>query len=62
MAQSGAALHLPEASLSGPGLATLVEEVLGDSGRLAEMSRAATARGNPKAAETIARTILTLAS
>jgi len=62
MAQSGAALHLPEPSLSGPGLAELVEEVLGDPGRLADMSRAATARGNPKAAETIARHILTLMS
>ena len=62
MALSGAALHLPEASLNGPGLARLVEEVLGDPGRLTEMSRAARARGNPKAAETIARTILTLVS
>lgn len=62
LAQAGAAVLLPEAGLTGEGLAQRVRALVGSPNRLAEMGRAAAARGAPEAALKIARKLLALVS
>jgi UDP-N-acetylglucosamine--N-acetylmuramyl-(pentapeptide) pyrophosphoryl-undecaprenol N-acetylglucosamine transferase len=62
LARAGAARVLPEPELGANRLAAEVRALLDDRSALARMAAAAAARGNPKAAETIVRTILALAS
>ena len=57
---AGAALRLEQDSLSVDGLDAAVGRLRQDSARLTELARAASARGRPNAAETIARRILSL--
>lgn len=61
LAQSGAAIHLSQASLSGAALGRTVADLLGDRGRLAALARAAASRARPHAAEEIARRVLAVA-
>lgn len=56
--QAGAAVHLPEPALRGTALGDRVQDLLNGPDRLAAMSRAALARGQPDAAERIARQLL----
>ncbi|MGI8498502.1 MAG: UDP-N-acetylglucosamine--N-acetylmuramyl-(pentapeptide) pyrophosphoryl-undecaprenol N-acetylglucosamine transferase [Gemmatimonadaceae bacterium] len=61
LAASGGAVMLSQADLTVEHLERTLGSLLGDTGRLTELSRAASARARPRAAETIARRILTLA-
>jgi UDP-N-acetylglucosamine--N-acetylmuramyl-(pentapeptide) pyrophosphoryl-undecaprenol N-acetylglucosamine transferase len=60
LAAIGAAVHLPQRELSGQRLADTVQALLGDPGRLREMTDVATARARPRAAEEIAQRIVRL--
>jgi len=60
LARVGAAEHLPESELSPARLADLLDGLLGNPERLARMREAALARGQPGAAEDIARQVLQL--
>jgi UDP-N-acetylglucosamine--N-acetylmuramyl-(pentapeptide) pyrophosphoryl-undecaprenol N-acetylglucosamine transferase len=53
MAAAGAAIHLPQAELSGPRLGQLVTDLLGSPERMATMATAARSRGRPDAAARI---------
>jgi len=57
---SGAALHLPEAQLSGRTLWEAVTGLFGDPSRLAAMGTAARERGRPDAAARIAESLAAL--
>ncbi len=57
---AGAVVRVPEADLSVDTLADRLRYLFGTEDRLAAMGSAAEARGNPKAAENIARTVLNL--
>jgi UDP-N-acetylglucosamine--N-acetylmuramyl-(pentapeptide) pyrophosphoryl-undecaprenol N-acetylglucosamine transferase len=61
MAEGGAALVVPDADLDSSRLASEVETLLDDPGRLSRMSAAARALSRPDAAERIAAGILALA-
>ncbi len=54
---AGAALHLPEEGLEPAELARRLAELMDAPDRLAEMARAAAARGRPRAADEIARAV-----
>ena len=58
LAGAGAAVHLPQGELTPARLAALVAELLAAPGRLRALAARAAARGQPDAAERIARTIL----
>jgi len=60
MARDGAAVCLPERDLDPDRLVREVRGIVGDQARMAEMRRAALARGHPNAAQNIARQILGL--
>jgi UDP-N-acetylglucosamine--N-acetylmuramyl-(pentapeptide) pyrophosphoryl-undecaprenol N-acetylglucosamine transferase len=60
LAAAGAAWHLPEHDLTAPGLAQLINELLGDVARLASLGDRARARGHPNASREIVSRILTL--
>jgi UDP-N-acetylglucosamine--N-acetylmuramyl-(pentapeptide) pyrophosphoryl-undecaprenol N-acetylglucosamine transferase len=60
MADTGAAVLVPDAELDGPRLAREVAALLGSPRRMAEMSNAARAAGRPDAAERIADQLLAL--
>ncbi len=62
LARAGAVIHLPDAPITASGLAQEAQRLLGDPSRLDAMGRAAAARGHPKAAQNIARSILALVS
>jgi len=53
MAESGAALSLPQSGLTGNRLATIIADLLHTPGELDQMARAARARARPDAAERI---------
>lgn len=57
MAESGAAIHLPQSELSGARLGELVGSLLGSPERLAAMGAAARGRGRPDAAAQISARI-----
>ena len=61
LAESGAAIHLPQSELNGERLAREVQALLADPDRLRRLSEAAAARARPRAAEEIARRIVALA-
>lgn len=61
LASAGAAIHLPQAILSGATLGRTVADLLGDRDRLAALARGAAARARPRAAEEIARRVLAVA-
>jgi UDP-N-acetylglucosamine--N-acetylmuramyl-(pentapeptide) pyrophosphoryl-undecaprenol N-acetylglucosamine transferase len=61
MAQAGAAVVLPDAELTATRLASEIEALLGDPGRLAAMGRASAALGRPDAAQRIAAEVLAAA-
>lgn len=61
LAGSGAAIAVPQRELDIDRLDREVRGLVGDPSRLEAMARAATARGRPEAAETIARRVLALA-
>lgn len=58
--RSGAAMHLPESSLTPVSLANAVHDVLDRPGRRVDMARAARERGKPDAARRIAEELLAL--
>jgi UDP-N-acetylglucosamine--N-acetylmuramyl-(pentapeptide) pyrophosphoryl-undecaprenol N-acetylglucosamine transferase len=58
MEQAGAAVVLPDAELTAPRLASEIQALLGDPGRLADMGRASAALGRPDAAQRIAEEVL----
>jgi UDP-N-acetylglucosamine--N-acetylmuramyl-(pentapeptide) pyrophosphoryl-undecaprenol N-acetylglucosamine transferase len=58
MEQAGAAVVLPDAELTAPRLASEIQALLGDPGRLADMGRASAALGRPDAAQRIAAEVL----
>ena len=60
MAKVGAALHLPEAELSGPRLAAEVRRLAGDDRLLARMSERALARGKPQATQDLVNRLSSL--
>jgi UDP-N-acetylglucosamine--N-acetylmuramyl-(pentapeptide) pyrophosphoryl-undecaprenol N-acetylglucosamine transferase len=60
LATAGAALHLPEAGLTGVGLWEEVRGLVEDRGRLTGMAEAARGRGHPGAATEIARALAEL--
>ena len=60
--QAGAALHVPQAQLTGSSLGARVAELLGNPARLDALSTAAAARARPNAAEEIARRIIAIAT
>ena len=53
LAGAGAAIHLPQAELTGASLAQLISQVAGDASRRTRMSQAAKLRGKPNAAAEI---------
>jgi UDP-N-acetylglucosamine--N-acetylmuramyl-(pentapeptide) pyrophosphoryl-undecaprenol N-acetylglucosamine transferase len=57
---AGAALHLPEARLSGTTLVQTAGDLLAAPARLGDMARAAAQRGRPEAARVIAERLVTL--
>jgi UDP-N-acetylglucosamine--N-acetylmuramyl-(pentapeptide) pyrophosphoryl-undecaprenol N-acetylglucosamine transferase len=59
LAAAGAAVHVPQATLTPDTLDRVVREVVMDPGPRATLAAGALARGRPDAAETIARRILT---
>jgi len=59
--QAGAALHLPQAELTGERLGKEVADLLEDPARLSAMTAAAASRARPRAAEEIARRVIALA-
>jgi UDP-N-acetylglucosamine--N-acetylmuramyl-(pentapeptide) pyrophosphoryl-undecaprenol N-acetylglucosamine transferase len=59
-ARAGAAIHLPESSLTSEGLAEAINGILEDEARRGAMASAARARGRPDAANAIAERLLTL--
>jgi UDP-N-acetylglucosamine--N-acetylmuramyl-(pentapeptide) pyrophosphoryl-undecaprenol N-acetylglucosamine transferase len=61
LAEAGAALHVPQATLTAERLDALVRELTADPARLARMRAAAAARARPEAAERIAQRVLALA-
>jgi UDP-N-acetylglucosamine--N-acetylmuramyl-(pentapeptide) pyrophosphoryl-undecaprenol N-acetylglucosamine transferase len=61
MADAGAAILLPQSELGATGLGRLVSTLVTKRERLASMSQAARARGQPDAAREIARSIVSLA-
>jgi UDP-N-acetylglucosamine--N-acetylmuramyl-(pentapeptide) pyrophosphoryl-undecaprenol N-acetylglucosamine transferase len=60
LAAAGAAVHLPQATLTPDALDRVVHDVVLDQRARATLAAGALARGRPDAAETIARRILTL--
>lgn len=60
LAAAGAALHLPEAELSGERLWSAITALALDRGRLAELRAAARARGRPDSAHRIATALVEL--
>lgn len=62
VAAAGAAVLLEQRDLSPGRLAALIRDLLGDPGRLADMSRRALQRGRPEAASQIAKAALDLMS
>jgi UDP-N-acetylglucosamine--N-acetylmuramyl-(pentapeptide) pyrophosphoryl-undecaprenol N-acetylglucosamine transferase len=60
LAAAGAAVHVPQATLTPDTLDRVVREVVMDPGARATLAAGALARARPDAAETIARRILTL--
>ena len=60
--QAGAAMHLPQARLSGASLGEAVASLLGDPVRRQAIVRAAATRARPNAAEEIARRVIAIAS
>ncbi|HLI15101.1 MAG TPA: UDP-N-acetylglucosamine--N-acetylmuramyl-(pentapeptide) pyrophosphoryl-undecaprenol N-acetylglucosamine transferase [Acidimicrobiales bacterium] len=62
LARAGGAIVLDDAACTGERLAGLVEELLEDPARLAEMSRAARTLGRPDAAAAIARLVAEVAA
>jgi UDP-N-acetylglucosamine--N-acetylmuramyl-(pentapeptide) pyrophosphoryl-undecaprenol N-acetylglucosamine transferase len=62
LARAGAAIHLPDPGITAQRLAGEVRDLLGDPERLTAMGLAAGSRGHPKAAEDIARQLLSLVS
>lgn len=62
LAAVGAAVHLPQAELTAARLTDLVEGLLADRKRLAEMAGQARQRGHPGAAEAVATELLRLIS
>ena len=61
LAEAGAALHVPQATLTVERLDALVRELAADAPRLARMREAAAARARPEAAERIAQRVIALA-
>ena len=59
--QAGAAVHLPQAGLSGASLSDAVASLLGDAARRQALVQAATKRARPDAAEEIARRVIAIA-
>lgn len=59
---AGAAIHLPQAKLTGPTLGTIANELLADLPRVEALARAAAARARPRAADEIARRVIAIAS
>lgn len=57
LAAAGAAVIVPDAEVDGARLATELEALLADPGRLARMGEAAKGLGRPKAAEEVARLV-----
>jgi UDP-N-acetylglucosamine--N-acetylmuramyl-(pentapeptide) pyrophosphoryl-undecaprenol N-acetylglucosamine transferase len=57
---AGAAINLPQATLSGESLSRAVTGLISDPGSMARLKAGAAARARPDAAETIARRILSL--
>ena len=60
LADGGAAMLVPEVELRPEPLGALVRDLFASGNRLESMGAAAASRGHPKAAESIARTVLTL--
>jgi UDP-N-acetylglucosamine--N-acetylmuramyl-(pentapeptide) pyrophosphoryl-undecaprenol N-acetylglucosamine transferase len=60
LARAGAAVHLPEADLSGPALWEQVISLLSDQDRMASMGDAALREGRPDATREIAEALVTL--
>jgi len=58
LARAGAAMVLPDPECSGSRLASVLDELLGDPTRLAEMASAARRLGKPHAAERIAKLVV----
>jgi UDP-N-acetylglucosamine--N-acetylmuramyl-(pentapeptide) pyrophosphoryl-undecaprenol N-acetylglucosamine transferase len=56
--QAGAAIHLPQSSLSAERLRATIQQILTTPGELERLAAATTARARPHAAEEIARRIL----
>lgn len=59
--QAGAAIMLPQSQLTAATLSRTIDGVLGDRARLGSLTRSASARARPRAADEIARRILTIA-
>jgi len=59
--QANAAIHLPQAKLSGAALGSTVTELLNDPARLKTLAEAAARRARPRAAEEIAQRIIAIA-
>jgi UDP-N-acetylglucosamine--N-acetylmuramyl-(pentapeptide) pyrophosphoryl-undecaprenol N-acetylglucosamine transferase len=59
--QAGAAVHLPQARLTGAGLGDTVSSLLGDASRRKAIVQAAARRARPNAAEEIARRVIAIA-
>lgn len=57
LAEAGAAIHLPEAGVDGPGLLAAVRSLIDEPDRLAAMAARARERGRPGAAREIARAL-----
>lgn len=60
LAEAGAAVHLPESTLSGESLIRRIGAVVGEPGTLDAMAEAARARGRPRASQEIAQAIAEL--
>lgn len=58
--KAGAAVHLPEKGLSGAGLWTSLDQLLGDPNRLRAMAESALKRGRPRATQEISRALVSL--
>jgi UDP-N-acetylglucosamine--N-acetylmuramyl-(pentapeptide) pyrophosphoryl-undecaprenol N-acetylglucosamine transferase len=61
MEKAGAAIHVPQATLSAVRLDEIVRQLVGDPARLRQIAAAAAARARPRAAEEIARHVIALA-
>jgi len=61
LASAGAAIYLPQSTLTAESLGRSVSGLLGDPAKLGALARAAAARARPRAADQIARRIIALA-